>query len=89
MQPQYAQEFTWFVAVTGDQQRVKLWIDNSLIVEQWTSLVGTEGSGTLSLGLAGGYYTPSSLNTILSHPRTLNPKLLTPNPKSQTLNPKS
>ena len=51
-----AQEYTWFAAVKAVQERLKVWIDNSIIVDQWSSLEGTETSGTLMIGTADAYY---------------------------------
>jgi len=41
--------------------RVKLWVDNSIIVQQWTSLSGTAPSGTMGFAKGNGYYDISML----------------------------
>jgi hypothetical protein len=40
---------------------VKLWVDNSIIIQQWTSLHTTTPSGTIAFGRADGYYDISAL----------------------------
>ena len=42
-------------------ERVKLWVDNSIIIQQWTSLHTTTPSGTIAFGRADGYYDISAL----------------------------
>jgi len=37
-------------------ERVQLWIDNSLVISQWTSLSTAYPSGTVSLPVNGAYY---------------------------------
>jgi hypothetical protein len=56
VRPEYAQEYTWFAALQTAGERVKLWVDNELLVDQWTSLEALEGSGTLAPTVADGYY---------------------------------
>ena len=56
LRPQYAEEYTFFARVSGDADRVKLWVDNSLLVDQWLSLSATERSGTLTIGAANAYF---------------------------------
>ena len=56
LRPQYAEEYTFFARVSGDEDRVKLWVDNSLLVDQWLSLAATERSGTLAIGAANAYF---------------------------------
>merc|ERR1719181_1281419 len=41
--------------------RVKLWVDNSIIVQQWTSLASTAPSGTMGFAKGNGYYDISML----------------------------
>jgi len=43
-------------ALTLAFERVRLWMDNSLIVDQWTSLSSTRPSGTLAFDTANGLY---------------------------------
>ena len=47
--------YTWYASVQTVGERVRLYVDNSLLVEQWTSLAATEASGTLSMLVANGY----------------------------------
>ena len=54
VRPQYAQEYTFYAGVVSAEERVRLWVDNSLLVEQWTSLAGTEGSGVGAVGVLRG-----------------------------------
>ena len=56
VRPQYAQLYTFFAAVQTNTERMKLWVDNSLLVDQWTDLGALEKSGTLMIGTANGYY---------------------------------
>ena len=35
---QYAQQYTFTAAVKGADERVRLWVDNHLLVDQWASL---------------------------------------------------
>ena len=56
VRPQYAQVYTFFAGVQTAVERMKLWVDNSLLVDQWTDLTATEKSGTLMIGTANGYY---------------------------------
>jgi hypothetical protein len=61
VRPSKAQQYTFAVVMpragTATQvERVKLWVDNSIIVSQWTSLASTSPSGTIGFGSANGYY---------------------------------
>ena len=56
VRPQYVQVYTFFAGVQTAVERMKLWVDNSLLVDQWTSISATEKSGTLMIGTANGYY---------------------------------
>ena len=38
--------YTFFTPIQNEDERVRLWVDNSLIINEWTSLSGTEPSGT-------------------------------------------
>lgn len=52
-------EYTFTTAVLGSDERVKLWIDNSLLIDQWTSLNALTSTGTYNLATA--TYHPVSL----------------------------
>jgi hypothetical protein len=56
LQPQFAQTYTFFCGVRSTSERVRLWIDNSIVVDAWESLGQTESSGTMSFGSLNGYY---------------------------------
>jgi hypothetical protein len=53
VKPSATSEYTFRALVSGttgtpNAERVKLWIDNSLIIDQWTSIASTSPSGTIS-----------------------------------------
>ncbi len=48
--------YTFFSSLRVVSERVKLWIDNSLIVDQWTSLASTLKSGSLKFAARTGLY---------------------------------
>ena len=56
VRPAAAQTYTFFAAVQTDAERIKLWVDNQLLVQQWRSLDSLERSGTISFDAADGYY---------------------------------
>lgn len=59
VRPSRASQYTFYAKlaeVTARQDRVKLWVDNSIIIEQWMSLGSTRPSGTLGFAKANGYY---------------------------------
>jgi hypothetical protein len=56
IRPNFGQEYTMFATVTGNDERLRLWIDNSLVVDMWSSISGTEGSGSVGFGMAMEYY---------------------------------
>jgi hypothetical protein len=39
-----------YAALTQADQRVKMWVDNKLVMDQWSSLVSTQAQGTLVFG---------------------------------------
>ena len=62
VRPSRAQQYTFHMHMnegnnTGHDERVKLWIDNSIIIQQWSSLASEEPSGTIAFGRANGYVT--------------------------------
>ena len=66
VRPSKAQQYTFAVVMpqsgtAGQVERVKLWVDNSIIVSQWTSLASTNPSGTIAFGNSNGYYDISAL----------------------------
>ena len=48
--------YTFFTDVQTIDERVRLWVDNSLIIDSWTSLAGTETSGTYYFDLGNDFY---------------------------------
>lgn len=49
VEPPATGEYTVHAAVGSDSERVKVWVDGKLIVDQWTSLSSTEPSASLPL----------------------------------------
>jgi len=56
VRPSLVGTYTFFASVTETDERVKLWIDNRLLVTQWSSLKSLELEGTAMLAIAGAYY---------------------------------
>ena len=56
LKPQAVDTYTIFAAVSGGQERIRLWIDNALIVDMWASIIATEGSGTIVFGIQNGLH---------------------------------
>eukprot|EP00960_Hanusia_phi_P056906 763397-Hanusia_phi.AAC.3 len=56
VRPPVASVYTMYASVRSWVERVRLWVDNVILIDQWTSLEGTENSGTIYMGTAGGYY---------------------------------
>lgn len=54
--PSVAQIYTMQTALADLDQRVKLWLDNRLLVDQWTSLAATDIHATIAFGTALGYF---------------------------------
>merc|ERR1711998_452332 len=61
VRPSRASQYTFHADVKTDQERVKLWVDNSIIVQQWSSLDATTVSGTIGFAKGNGYYDISML----------------------------
>jgi len=66
VRPSRAQQYTFHMHMAeannaGHNERVKLWVDNSVIIQQWSSLNSEEPSGTIAFGRANGYYDISAL----------------------------
>jgi hypothetical protein len=47
IQPPGPGEYALYANLGQGSERVKLWVDNKLVIDQWTSLVSTSASGTL------------------------------------------
>jgi hypothetical protein len=56
VQPSCSQTYSMYTKLARSDQRVKLWIDNKLIVDQWSSLSGAKVYGTIVFGDAYSYY---------------------------------
>lgn len=56
VRPKYAQEYTFYAAVHGSDERVKLWVDNSVVIDAWSSLSSTEVSGSIGFDTSNRYY---------------------------------
>jgi hypothetical protein len=56
IRPNYGQEYTMFATVSRNEERLRLWVDNSLVIDMWNSISGTEGSGSVSFGIALEYF---------------------------------
>ena len=54
--PQYAQTYTMTVLLQNSGERARLWVDNSLVIDQWTSLASFSTSATIAFSVANGYY---------------------------------
>jgi hypothetical protein len=66
VRPSRASQYTFHVnlgtaAAASAKDRVKLWVDNSIVVQQWTSLSSTAPSGTMGFAKGNGYYDISML----------------------------
>jgi hypothetical protein len=71
IKPSRTDTYTFYTTVhaatnTGTNERVQLWIDNSLVIAQWTSLATVDPSGTLSFPVAEDYY-----NLVMDYTRLL------------------
>jgi len=56
LRPCRSDTYTFYTDVMTIDERVRLWVDNSLIIDSWTSLSGTETSGTYLFALANDFY---------------------------------
>ena len=56
VRPEYGELYTWTVKTAEADERVKLWIDDVLIVDQWTSIAGTNLTATWPSLSANGFY---------------------------------
>jgi len=69
VRPSKAQQYTFHTYLSDESdgaaqttyERVKLWVDNSIIIQQWTSLASTAPSGTIGFSKGNGYYDISML----------------------------
>jgi hypothetical protein len=56
VRPQLAQVYTLFAGVSGEDERIRVWIDSSLVIDMWHGLSGTEASGTVVFDTANNFY---------------------------------
>ena len=56
IQPPAAEVFTFKTLLSGVDERIKLWIDNQLLIDMWSSLKYVVPSGTINLPTAEGLY---------------------------------
>ncbi|KAJ1487600.1 hypothetical protein T484DRAFT_1786058, partial [Baffinella frigidus] len=56
MRPQYAETYTFTAKVQEADERVKLWVNDVLLVDAWTSLSATALTATWASPQANGYY---------------------------------
>ena len=67
VRPSRAQQYTFHMVMPNagaagpHLERVKLWVDNSIVIHQWSSLQSTAPSGTIAFGRGDGYYDISAL----------------------------
>jgi hypothetical protein len=50
LNPQHMQEYTIYCRVKENDERVRLWIDKQLIIDQWSSLGTLDAPGRINLG---------------------------------------
>ncbi len=56
IKPNSSEVYTMFAAVSGADERLRLWIDNLLVVDMWSNFSATEQSGTVVFGISNSYY---------------------------------
>ena len=57
IRPELAQTYTIYAARQTSEERLKVWIENSLVIDAWSSLsAATEISGTVDFASPGAYY---------------------------------
>jgi len=56
VQPPAGELYTFQTLLSGDDERVKLWVNNQLIIDSWSSLDTRTPSGTVAMGTANGFY---------------------------------
>ena len=57
VRPSKAQQYTFHIPLAAaNSERVKLWVDNSIIIQQWASIASTAPSGTIGFAAGNGYY---------------------------------
>ena len=87
LQPTYTQTYTFHSRLLSDQDRVKLWIDNTLVIDQWASLAGNRTRSTAvsltedkfhSVTLEYGHFGPSNTSgiSLMWSASGLHPKIL-------------
>ena len=56
IRPSLAQRYTLHAAVVEVDERIKLWVDNRILINQWSSLKSTSLQSTIDFATIGGYY---------------------------------
>ena len=56
VQPPYAQRYTFNTMLESDDDRLRVWVDNALVLDQWSSLSGQLVSGTLAVDAMASLY---------------------------------
>ena len=56
VRPEMARVYTFYAGISDADERIRVWIRSSLVVDMWSNLSGTEGSGTAVFDIANGYY---------------------------------
>ena len=56
IQPDFAATYTLKLSTSDIDERVKMWVDNALIVDQWSSLSSTQGSATWGFAISNSFY---------------------------------
>ncbi len=62
LRPSIAGVHTVYAGISGIDERIRVWVDSSLVVDMWRNLSGTEGSGTVNFGTAFGFF-----NTVIEY----------------------
>jgi hypothetical protein len=56
LRPLYADTYTMYANWQGPEGRVKMWIDNLLLIDQWSSIDRNDLSSTITFSAAGAYF---------------------------------
>jgi hypothetical protein len=56
VRPQFAQRYTMYAGVSSADERIRVWIESSLVINMWQNLSNIEGNGTIDFNVSNGYY---------------------------------
>ena len=58
VRPSRSTQYTFHIPLKtgGLTERVKLWVDNSIVIQQWNSIASATPSGTIGFATGNGYY---------------------------------